>query len=347
MITMIVGDIDEELSVYSKSIDSNASLLLETDSVEDNKCYYLSIADYTSYDNFVKTLEKANKIIYHSPVQWSDSDSENNSEIKEATEKALLFFYNRKIIVNFSPKLDNKTPSFKEYIEAFKNNEASADDDFNIDDFELEVFPPMFYKFNYEFDWKTLEPVINSNYNKIPENVNAPGPNVLSTIYINESLPHTWPEFQPFMEFMDKIIKQLIVKNKLSNWSSTAVREQKFASSYKISYSWLNQHGPGGQLREHHHSPATFVVSCYIKAPKNSGKLLLRDPLEYHKSYWAMNDYGSYDDPMDIRRDFYRWSEIEVDTNDVIIFPGFVNHIVTPNQNPNDERVVLGLLVYV
>lgn len=346
MITLIIGDIDEKLSVYSKTINEDAKLLNEDEIPNlSSGTYYTSIGDFVQVENFKLAIEKADKIIYHTPNKWSDTDTRGVSQIQINTEQIFEQVKNKKIINGYK-KYTNELTSFIEerYLQTFVNEEYSHSN-FDINEYKFDLFPPLFYKFKFDFDWQKLEPKINNHLRKIPDDVNTPGPNVTSSVYITEDLPHNWPELNEFMQLVDKIIYKLIEVNRMSSWDPNLKNNQKLNSSYKISFSWINKHGHDGQLREHHHGNAHFVISAYLQAPKNSGTVLFRDPLEYHKTLWSNNDYGPYENPMDIRRDFYRWRELTPETNDILVWPGFINHIVTPNKNIDSERVVLGLLI--
>jgi hypothetical protein len=67
-----------------------------------------------------------------------------------------------------------------------------------------------------------------------------------------------------------------------------------------ITRSWTNKHLKGGQSIEHDHCGADIVFACYASVPENSGNFEM----------------------------FYNgvWNEIEVKTNDVLIFPAHIKH---------------------
>ena len=92
--------------------------------------------------------------------------------------------------------------------------------------------------------------------------------------------------------------------------------------------SWVNVHKKTGKTMEHYHNQCPMVVSCYLKAPKKSGNFEYRDPLEYHR-------WGSPGEPQ-----ISLWREVEVETNDIIVFPGWVKHRTQVNQS-DEDRVCL------
>ena len=71
-----------------------------------------------------------------------------------------------------------------------------------------------------------------------------------------------------------------------------------------------------------------FVVTAYLKLPKDGGFIEFRDPLEYHKNNTP------------IEPEEQTWKAIPCETNDVLIFPGWLRHRVQPSQT-DEERIVL------
>lgn len=102
MILLIVGDVIDELSAYAISIDPNAILITNSNSNHlHNGTYYVSLGDFDTYNQFTDVLAQADKIIYYPPQRWSDSDSRGISSMKQHTESALTYFYNRIPVDNF------------------------------------------------------------------------------------------------------------------------------------------------------------------------------------------------------------------------------------------------------
>jgi len=96
----------------------------------------------------------------------------------------------------------------------------------------------------------------------------------------------------------------------------------------QICRSWYNRHGLHGQTMEHAHQATELVISAYIRNDKNQGFIEFRDPLEYHKSGFP------YDAEANI------WKPIECTTNDVLIFPGWLNHR-TQENTVGGERICM------
>ena len=94
--------------------------------------------------------------------------------------------------------------------------------------------------------------------------------------------------------------------------------------------SWVNVHKRSGRTVEHYHNGTPLVVSCYLKVPEGSGSFEYRDPLEYHR-------WGTPGEPqIDL------WNEVTVETNDILIFPGWLKHRTQVNR-VDDDRVCLTL----
>lgn len=139
----------------------------------------------------------------------------------------------------------------------------------------------------------------------------------ISTVAVDRYFqPHTWDELRDFHSWLGDRIAEIR-------------RENNFVMTHsEVTQSWCNKHFRGGKTLEHTHSYTTFVAACYIKCPNGSGNIEFKDPLEYHKSGW----------PIIPELSLYR--EVPVQTNDVVIFPGWLKHRVQPSQS-DEERVVM------
>ena len=193
---------------------------------------------------------------------------------------------------------------------------------------KIKILPEIAIKLNYNFDFENLlkskcdETIEYSK--KQEEKVPLEYGNAVSTVIHNTNgQPHTWIENKKFIQFLNSNM-QYIVK--------------EFGLVYQrisISNSWINQHSKGGETLEHMHQFVDLVVSCYLFCPEESGNLLVRDPLEYHRWHDLIED--SF-----IKKTKYQhpWIEIPVKTNDVIIFPGWLNH-KTEKSDSDINRYVM------
>ena len=109
-----------------------------------------------------------------------------------------------------------------------------------------------------------------------------------------------------------------------------------------VSNSWVNKHSRGGETTEHMHEFVDLVVSSYLFCPEGSGNLLVRDPLEYHR--WHDVIENAY-----FQKQKYRhpWIEVPVQTNDVLIFPGWLNHKTEKSESDVDRYVMTTNLKYI
>lgn len=186
-----------------------------------------------------------------------------------------------------------------------------------LNDGGLFLFPPHIWKFKFDFNYAVLEPKIQHLFSLVEDNSRLEYGDALSTVTVDPSLqPHTWDELSPFQNWLGGKIADIR-------------REHAFTYTYsEVTKSWFNKHLNGGVTVEHNHNFATFVVAAYIKLPKDSGFIEFKDPLEYHKSSWPIFPEESLYKP------------IPAETNDVLIFPGWIKHRVQPNLT-NEERIVM------
>ena len=181
----------------------------------------------------------------------------------------------------------------------------------------IQLFHPTIWKYQYSFNWDVLEPKINDLFLQSKTNSLLEKKSAWSTVSCDSaSQPHHWFELQHFIDWID-IITLGIAKN----------LNFQFAD-YKITNSWINRHDLSGETIEHNHNNTTFVVSAYLNCPPNSGNIVFKDPLEYHKSSWP------------IFPEQHLYQEIPVTTNDVLIFPGYLKHYVQPNLSSESRYVM-------
>lgn len=179
------------------------------------------------------------------------------------------------------------------------------------------LFQPYIWKFKYDFDVEQLAPKIKQLFSLVEKNSELEKGNAISSVGApEESQPHTWKELSEFQSWLGSILE--IPKNYYRFYDRQST----------VSNSWINKHMRGGHTLEHAHNAVTFVASCYLKCPPNSGNIEFRNPLDYHFNAWPVY-------PEEIM-----YKELPVTTNDVLIFPGWLKHRVQPN-NTDQERLVL------
>lgn len=96
--------------------------------------------------------------------------------------------------------------------------------------------------------------------------------------------------------------------------------------SPKIYQSWVNVVDTGGFALPHVHYNAALSAVVYISAGPNQGNLIFEDPTEL----------ALCAQPLSRKTERMR-REIEVNTGDVVIFPGWIRHYTTTNQTTNQR----------
>ena len=213
----------------------------------------------------------------------------------------------------------------------------------------LDAFPAYVYKFRYDFEWDSglgdkVEQYLNDTKELVKKN-NLTDPEAdggISSVHWNYSntlhdvaksgqggdygehpfgLPEDWPEFKDFYGYMNHILGLICVE-----WGYNPEWDRR------ITESWMNVHPKGGWTTEHHHQNAMFATTAYLNKPNNGGNFMVRNPLEImkkseptHTSYWREQKY---------------WAPIEVETNDVLIFPGWLSHKTEVNES-EEKRYIL------
>jgi uncharacterized protein (TIGR02466 family) len=128
--------------------------------------------------------------------------------------------------------------------------------------------------------------------------------------------PHMWPES---IELIDWLTRQGV--QRLKDWKF-------FHPNTYIDGSWVNLHPPGAWTKDHSHGNSSISVVVYLDQPENGGNLEFQNPLFYHWSgYPKENEL---------------WETIEVNTGDVLMFPGWLVHRTQKNLSQNN-RVVMSM----
>ena len=143
----------------------------------------------------------------------------------------------------------------------------------------------------------------------------------ISTVVISKKYPpHSWEEMQPFLEWMYPRVNEI-----WDTWDCKPMEKY-------LSDSWVNKHPKNAHTCPHHHQNVTIAVAGYLQVPKGSGDFMVKNPFELQKySEPLIHDY------YDMERD---WKSIEVNTNDVLFFPGWLTHKTGVNKVDEDRYVV-------
>lgn len=170
---------------------------------------------------------------------------------------------------------------------------------------------------------ETSKMIIDNNELKTPEIDDA----VTSVVMMglgNENGPFkpptAWEEYEYFTtKWLPDRVNRIMERWKLAN------------APLHISESWINVHNKGGWTEEHDHQLSVIALGCYLNVPENSGRLLIKTPMQAYK----------YSEPL--HPDYWNgmeWEAIDVKTNDVIFFPGWLRHKTEKNTSDESRYVM-------
>jgi hypothetical protein len=190
----------------------------------------------------------------------------------------------------------------------------------------IDPWSPIIFKDNFtdvDFDSiiKKIDPILNET--SINADVEEDG-GVSSVAYfkLNNIYPHDWPEFDNFKNWANEKINYAI-----ENWQLAEI-------PYYPCNSWINRHDNGAWTSEHNHRGSSWSCAYYLKVPQNSGRFMVRDPMEYN---WgntkSVDNRGGIDG---------FWYPVEVKTGDFLLFPPWLYHKTEKNLS-NESRYVMSI----
>jgi uncharacterized protein (TIGR02466 family) len=103
----------------------------------------------------------------------------------------------------------------------------------------------------------------------------------------------------------------------------------------KITDMWANIHQHGNKTLLHSHTNIITVGCYYLDFPKNAGNLIFKDPNEYTQHYYPYDTDGKQQ---------YQWHEVELSENDIVLFPGHLQH-QTASSMSNKDRISINFNV--
>ena len=146
------------------------------------------------------------------------------------------------------------------------------------------------------------------------------GGGTTSVVISREVPPHIWEEFEDFMPWFYERVNRI-----WDLWHLTPMNKM-------LSESWINVHPKGAWTAEHHHQNVTVACAAYLHVPEGSGRFMVKNPYSIYKLGEPL-DYNYYDMEMD-------WEYIDVQTNDVLFFPGWLTHKTETNKTDNNRYVM-------
>lgn len=185
-------------------------------------------------------------------------------------------------------------------------------------------------KDNFQLDnWDDIKPKLDVLFNSVERNSQHELNGGISTVTlsnnnaktnINNETPLHWPEFETLKYWIHSKIDEVVAEWNLQK------------QTYMPLMSWVNRHCTGAYTGEHTHRGAHIIAVYYLQMPENSGRLLVRDPLEYHWGGLPSNLRGI--------EDF--WYPIDIKTGDLVFFPSWLPHKTEINKS-NDDRYVMSI----
>ncbi len=97
---------------------------------------------------------------------------------------------------------------------------------------------------------------------------------------------------------------------------------------------WVQFHKKGDMLHLHDHGGVIVACVYYVKAPEDSGDLLLVDPRGSVNWDWESDGF-----------DGAKYKRVKPKEGKLVIFPGYVMHAVDPN-NSTEERVSIAINIH-
>ncbi|SVB48464.1 uncharacterized protein METZ01_LOCUS201318 [marine metagenome] len=184
---------------------------------------------------------------------------------------------------------------------------------------------PIVFKDTYDFDFVNkhkekfdmifteIEPENNTQLEK------GGGTSSVSRTYTDP--PHEWSEFAHFNAWiMDRA-------NMIADvWNFDARCGLAFTES------WCNVHPQHAWTSAHHHQGIAIATASYLWVPPDSGRFLLQNPYEHFKRSEPVRE--------EYHMAAYDWIPVDVKTNDVLFFPGWLSHKTEKNIN-DEERYVM------
>ena len=190
----------------------------------------------------------------------------------------------------------------------------------------VDPWSPIIFKDNFTgVDFDSVTNKIDSLFSMVPVNADVEQDGGISSVAYSKTTndnPHQWTEFEEFRNWANDKVKYAIEKWQLAHLN------------YYPSVSWINRHDNGAWTNEHNHRGCAFSCAYYLKVPENSGRFMVRDPMEYHwGNVKSVNKRGGVDDI---------WYPIEIKAGDFILFPSWLMHKTEKNLS-NDSRYVMSI----
>ena len=202
----------------------------------------------------------------------------------------------------------------------------------------IDAFPPYIYKTKFDFKFDTFRDKVDQylkDSKKLSTRLRAGDPedgDAITGVHFNNhcencyafddikiwDVPHNWKEFEDFFNFVELTTPFL-----MGEWFECYTTHKMH-----VSQSWINVHRKDGWTTPHHHQNATISIAAYLDVPENSGNFLVENPLRPYKCSEPLAENYNF------------WGPIEVETGDVLFFPGWLTHKTEKNKTDNPRYVL-------
>jgi uncharacterized protein (TIGR02466 family) len=191
--------------------------------------------------------------------------------------------------------------------------------------FDIDIFATKIYKARYNKSIKDIESVLFEvvNFDQVLKNNQGSmrGNGICS--YVHKRDLQYDPRFSDVVEFITDSCKEY--------WKNCG-----FNSKYIpiIKEMWFNIYNMDSHIDLHNHSPMVTTCSFYIKKQLNNSNLVFENPLSTLLKH----------QPYSIDKETYHTlfeNEINAETGDIVLFPGWLNHKTLPNKS-TEQRIMIG-----
>lgn len=188
----------------------------------------------------------------------------------------------------------------------------------------LDLFAVKIYKTKYnnvQHIKDNLFPKLTELFEKTKDNnVESMYDGTLCT-YNTNALLQAYPETQDMIDFAEEHARVYWEQLKYSSLLEP-----------KVIQVWANETPHSGWVRSHLHGSMPLTGVLYVNASKEMGNLVIENPLDAILS----------SQPMDYKAQELLHYEVEVESGDFVMFPGWIRHHVKPNTT-NEKRLILGV----
>lgn len=130
----------------------------------------------------------------------------------------------------------------------------------------------------------------------------------------------------------------LLVSN-IFEKSEKLILRYNFPKKMIIDPIWININGKKDFNMYHEHPRSSITGIFYVKVPKNSGELVLVNPVTQHQHYIDPTTISNFNE-----FNSYSWA-VEPLENKIVFFPSWVPHYTAPNLSESD-RISIAFNIY-